>query len=115
VHIPLRGPRKIRVVVKEARSDEFFATEGRLPPLWPRMEIAFEATSANSCKITWRMFSRSQSPIARFTVLPLAKAVIAKKAATAMTSLKRTLESHQRDISPVTAADVRPAPHTRTT
>ncbi len=97
-HIPLRGERKIRVVVREARMNEFFATEGHLPPLFPRMEISFEATGANSCRITWRMFSRSKSSIARFTLLPLARATLAKRAAAGMSSLKRILEDRALEV-----------------
>src|SRR5512134_2691662 len=48
VAVPLRGQRKIKLVVKEAEQDMSLITEGAFPPLWPRMQIRFEALTADS-------------------------------------------------------------------
>ena len=92
VTVPLRGKRQNELSVKEAQTNERFVTEGAIPPLLPRMEIIFQATSADSCDVTWRMFSRSDSFLVKATLLPLAKSVMRKRAAIGIRQLKQNLE-----------------------
>ncbi len=92
VAVPLRGTRKITLEVREVRGHTFFATEGRFPPLWPRMEITLAAAQENSCALTWQIFSRSNSVIVRYILLPLAGRVMGKRAALGVAALKQRLE-----------------------
>ncbi len=93
VTVPLRGKRQIKLSVKDAQSNELFVTEGEFPPLMPRMEIVFQATGADSCDVTWRMFSRNDNFLVKATLLPLAKRVMRKRAAIGMKRLRQELES----------------------
>ncbi len=90
--VPLRGTRKIQLEVLEVRGHHFFATQGRFLPLLPRMEISLSETGTDSCQLTWRMFSRSDSRIVRYLVLPLASRVMGQRAALGLAALKRRLE-----------------------
>lgn len=92
VSVPLRGMRKVRMEVREVRRDQFFATEGRFPPLMPRMEIELRETGPNSCELTWRMFSRNNSWIVLYTLLPLARRVMDKRASLGVAALKKRWE-----------------------
>ena len=92
VSVPFRGTRKITLEVREVRGHQFFATEGRFPPLMPRMEITLLEAEANSCELTWRIFSRSNNPITRYMVLPLARRVMGKRAAVGVAALKKRME-----------------------
>ncbi len=92
VSVPLRGTRKITLEVREVQGHRFFATEGRFPPLLPRTEITLAETGMYSCELTWRMFSRSRQLIARYTLLPLARRVMAKRAALGVAALKKRME-----------------------
>ncbi len=92
VSVPFRGTRKIRLVVREVQANRFFATEGKFPPLMPRMEISLSEVEPGSCKLSWRMFSRNNNPVVRHTLLPLAKRLLGKRAETGIASLKKMLE-----------------------
>jgi hypothetical protein len=96
VVLPLRGARQIKLVVREARSNELFVTEGRLPLLMPRMEVTFVPRGVSSCTLTWRMFSRNDGLVARLLVLPLARRVLAKRARAGVSALKSKLETSAR-------------------
>jgi len=93
VRIPLRGEREIRVTVVDAERDRRFATESPFRPLLPRMEMQFDADGEHRCQLRWRMFSRNRSAVARMTVLPLARAVLRRRAAQGIAALKQQLES----------------------
>lgn len=93
VAVPLRGKRKIKISVKDAQSNKVFVTEGEFPPLMPRMEILFQATGADSCSVTWRMFSRNNSFLFKATLLHLFKSVMHKRAAIGMKRLQQKLEN----------------------
>lgn len=93
VAVPFRGRRKISIVVRESRPDRFFATEGKFPPLMPRMEVEFAAGERDSCNLTWRMYSRNRSVVFRLTLLPIARRVMRKRAAAGMKRLRAVLDS----------------------
>lgn len=92
VSIPFRGTRKIKLVVREVRANHFLATEGKFSPLMPRMEISLNEGEMDSCELTWRMFSRNNSLIAKYALLPLARRVMGRRAETGIASLKKRLE-----------------------
>jgi uncharacterized protein YndB with AHSA1/START domain len=86
-----RGEQKIPLRVKAVEPDRLFVTEGEYPPLMPRMEIEFQSQGAG-CTVTWRMFSRNTSLLARFTWLRLARRVIRERATLGLAQLKKQLE-----------------------
>lgn len=92
VYVPLRGRRQIRVQVRDARAPHFLATEGQFRPLLPRMEIALQTTGAQTCTVTWRMFSRNGSAAVRYLLLPLARRVMRRRAAHGLAALKQRME-----------------------
>lgn len=92
VAIPLRGKRKVKLTVRQAEPDKLLVTEGALAPLLPRMEIIFQSSGAESCRITWKMFSRNNGALARLVLVPLARRVVNKRAAAGMKMLKQKLE-----------------------
>lgn len=92
VVLPLRGLREIRLVVREAEAGRLFVTEGELQPLMPRMEVRFQERSGNVCELAWCMLSRNDSMLFRWTLLPLARWVVGKRARAGLARLKRHLE-----------------------
>lgn len=92
VAIPLRGERKIKLVVRAVQANKLFVTEGDLFPLMPRMEVRIDSNGTESCNVTWSMFSRNESAIFRLTLLPLAGAVVRKRATWGIGKLKSNLE-----------------------
>ena len=95
VRVPLRGERQISIVVRESQPHQFFATEGKFPPLLPRMEVEFAPGEGGSCDLTWRMFSRNRGLVFRFTMLPLARRVMRKRAAIGLKRLGKKLEQNR--------------------
>jgi hypothetical protein len=93
VAMPLRGRRSVPIRVVEAVAPHHFVTEGELPLLLPRMEIAFAVREAGGCRVTWRMSSRRTQGWARWTILPLARRVMARRAGIGLLRLKRHLEA----------------------
>ena len=75
-------------------------TEGDLPVLLPRMEIDFHGVRQNHCEVRWRMLSRSENVLIRYTVLPLARWLMGRRAKAGLRTLKRRLE----DSAPATGA-----------
>lgn len=96
VSVPLRGNRKVCIVVKDAQRSSFFITEGSLRPLLPRMEIRFDALAENSTHVNWRMYSLNQSTLVRVILVPLARRVVQTRAKTAMKNLQLKLEATSR-------------------
>ena len=92
VAVPLRGKRKIKLAVKEVQPNKLFVTEGKFPPLLPRMEIALSEAGAEACTLTWRMFSRNNDRIVRLALLPLARHLLGKRATAGLHKLKRRME-----------------------
>ncbi|MBL0728581.1 SRPBCC family protein [Piscinibacter sp. HJYY11] len=92
VAMPLRGRREVSIRVKEAVSPHRLVTEGALATLLPRMEIDFHERGPDACEMTWRMLSRNRALLPRWTVLPLARRVMARRAAVGLRRLKARLE-----------------------
>ncbi|MDP3857084.1 MAG: SRPBCC family protein [Stagnimonas sp.] len=93
VAVPGRGRRQVEITVREALPLRFLATEGAFPPLLPRMEMAFEVIADGHCRVTWRMFSRNTGGLARWTLIPLARAVLSARAGKGLRALKQRLEN----------------------
>jgi len=93
VAMPLRGRRSVLIRVVEAAAPRRLVTEGELPLLLPRMEMAFAANEAGGCRVTWRMSSRRTQGWARWTILPLARRVMGRRAAIGLERLKKHLEA----------------------
>lgn len=93
VAVPLRGQRAVSLRVIDVVAPSRIATEGSLPTLLPSMEIVFRDVGQERCEVDWRMHSRSTSRFARWTMLPLARRLMTKRARAAMQRLKTRLES----------------------
>ncbi len=91
VSIPLRGARQVEIAVVESVGERRFATEGRLAPLLPRMELDFEPTPAGGCTLRFRMWSRNDGALARLW-LPLARRAVRERARRGLPRLKARLE-----------------------
>lgn len=94
VHMPFGGQRKVVIRLKECRPGSFFATEGNLKPLLPRMEVELQPNGEGT-RITWRMYSRGRGPFLRLVVLPPARLVMKRRSRQALENLKAFFESKQ--------------------
>lgn len=92
VSVPLQGKREIEIEVKESIENQSFVTEGRFPPLLPRMEVEISETAENQTNIKWCMFSRTNSQVVKMLLLPLAKSIMQKRANIGAAQLKALLE-----------------------
>lgn len=92
VVVPLTGKRKIELTVVDAVENQRFVTEGDFRPLLPRMEISISETEHHQIRVHWAMYSRSTHWAVRLLVLPMAKAVLQKRANVAAKRLKALLE-----------------------
>lgn len=93
VVIPGRGRQPIEITVREVLPGRFFASEGAFPPLLPRMEMVFVTQGERRCRMTWRMFSRNRGRLAGWTLVPLARAIMARRAEQGLRALKQRLET----------------------
>jgi hypothetical protein len=92
VAVPLRGKRTVRIWVVDASVPMRVVTQGDLPLLLPRMEIEFQDVGGDSCEVRWRMLSRNENVLVRYTVLPLAGWLMGRRATTGLRNLKWILE-----------------------
>ncbi len=92
VAVPLRGNRTVLIRVVDASAPMRIVTEGDLPLLLPRMEIEFHDVGGSSCEVRWRMLSRNENVLVRYTVLPFAGWLMGRRAATGLRNLKWRLE-----------------------
>lgn len=92
VKIPFAGLKKIPISVVDSKQDAFFVTEGDFSPLFPRMEIEIKRIDNASSAMSWRMYSRNNSRMAKMLLLPLAKSVMQKRANVGIKRLKVNLE-----------------------
>ncbi|WP_142386868.1 SRPBCC family protein [Mycobacterium hubeiense] len=93
VAMPLRGTRSVLIRVVESDPPQRLVTDGDLPLLLPRMEIEFRNIDANSCEVAWRMLSRAENAVVRWTVLPFARLAMGRRARTGLGKLKERLEA----------------------
>lgn len=93
VALPLRGLRRVVITVVAAEPHRFFATEGALKPLLPRMEMRFAPGGDSGTRLEWQMLSRSGSWPVRLLLLPLARRVMQPRAEAGLRRLKALLEN----------------------
>jgi hypothetical protein len=93
VAVPGRGRQRIEITVREVQAGRFFASEGAFPPLLPRMEMAFLPLDERHCRMTWRMYSRNTGRRAGWTLIPLARLILSRRAARGLLALKQQLET----------------------
>ena len=96
VTLPLRGQRPVLMRVVDVTNPSRIVTEGALPTVLPRMEIEFREAGPDKCEVDWRMFSRSTSGVVRWTLLPLARRLMTRRARAGMLHLKNRLEADRR-------------------
>lgn len=92
VKVPLRGEKQITITVVATDGKSTFVTEGRFPPLLPRMEVRIVATDLANSQVHWQMFSRNNSAVFKLLILPIAKAVLSKRSKIGVRRLQRLLE-----------------------
>ena len=97
VAVPLRGRRQVLLQVVEVTIPSKIVTEGTLPTVLPRMEIEFREAGPDKCEVDWRMFSRTTSVVARWTLLPLARHLMTKRARAGMQRLNNRLTEDTRE------------------
>ncbi|WP_006245696.1 SRPBCC family protein [Mycolicibacterium tusciae] len=97
VDVPLRGRRSVGIRVVDAEAPHRLVTEGDLTVVMPRMEIHLTESSPQGCTVQWRMFSRNRNALARIAVLPIARVVMTKRAATGLHRLRERLERDRTD------------------
>lgn len=92
VDVPLRGRRSVVIRVVEAEAPNRLVTDGDLSIVMPRMEMHIAQATPEVCTVRWRMFSRNRKILSRLLVLPIARIVMTKRAATGLHRLKGHLE-----------------------
>lgn len=109
--VPLRGRRSVLLRVVEVKTPSRIVTEAALPTVLPRMEIDFREAGADRCEVDWRMFSRTAGGVGRWTILPLARRLMARRAAAGLRRLRLRLEADRcRDgLQPCSTAPRAPA------
>lgn len=113
VSVPFRGRQKITLQVREVVQTSghyLFATEGRFPPLLPRMEISISDVQPTFCQLTCRIFSRNGDPIIRFTLHPLVRRLMGQRARLGLAALKERMENGCAAPLGQLGSDARPTP-----
>ena len=93
VTVPLRGKQNIELSVVESIPGKLFCTIGEFKPLLPKMKIELLDLKDGGCELSWRMYSRNDSKLVHFLVLPLAKRIMQNRAGLGVVRLKRKLEN----------------------
>ena len=93
LRLPSGRRRAFDIKVVESRTPEFFATEGTLAPLHPRMEMRLTAKSEIETALNLRFFSRNQSAAGRLLIGALAPRAIRPQALAALAKLKSILNA----------------------
>lgn len=91
VKVPLRGHKDVTIKVVESVANQKFVTEGKLPPLMPRMEVTFQKTGDRRCDVEWRMFSRNNSHLFRLVGLPMVRSIMGSRARQGAATIKEIL------------------------
>jgi hypothetical protein len=59
------------------------------------MQIECHELAPSSCEVHWQMHSRSDNVLVRYTLLPLARQVMRRRARAGLRTLKRMLEASE--------------------
>jgi len=102
VKIPLIGFKNITLTVQSYEQYSFFATEGDLSPLLPRMEISLLKLGSGNTKINWVFYSRNSSKLFKLAA-PILKSVMNKRARIASDKLETILayNYYRGELTPV--------------
>ena len=95
LRLPSGRQRAFDIRVVEARAPTFFATEGTLAPLHPRMEIRLTSSSETETLLNLRFYSRNRSAVGRLLVGMLAPPAIQSRGRAALAKLKLILEARK--------------------
>lgn len=91
VKVPLRGHKDVTIKVVESTANHKFVTEGKLPPLMPRMEVIFKKAGDRRCEVQWRMFSCNKSHLFRLFGLPMVRSIMGQRARQGAAKIKDVL------------------------
>lgn len=91
VRLPSGRQRLIAIPVVESVSPVRFVTEGRFPPLHPRMEMTLEPAAGGATSLRWRFMSRNRSPLGRLLIRLLLRPMLAKRSRVAASRLTAQL------------------------
>lgn len=92
VKLPTGRTRLIEIPVVQSKPQELFVTEGKFPPLHPRMEVRLRQLAQNQTELRWIFSSRAQSALGRLVVRALGKRDVLKRSTQGMAALKEILE-----------------------
>lgn len=93
VSVPFRGSDQIEITVVDSVPSSRFVTEGRFPPLLPRMEIEIHQKGNGVSELSWSMFSRNNNFFVRLLLLPVARKIMQKRANIGVLKLKALIEA----------------------
>ena len=93
IRLPSGGEKTIAIRVVESQSPGRFVTEGRFPPLHPRMEISVKSLPAGGSSIMIRFFSRNRALLARMIFRVTLRPMVARQFGQAIPRLKECLSA----------------------
>ncbi|PTY35875.1 hypothetical protein BGP77_00670 [Saccharospirillum sp. MSK14-1] len=94
VKVPGQGIQPVAVSVVDYQPNTYFATEGELDGIQPRMEIRWSTAPSGRTKIDWRFYSRNTRWTLRL-LSPLLRSVMGKRARQAERQLQYKLTAMQ--------------------
>jgi carbon monoxide dehydrogenase subunit G len=92
VKVPLKGEVSIPIAVANCQPNTMFQTQGAYPPVLPQMTVKLHSKSDTVTHIHWTMVSRNNGLLFRFTLLPLVRAMMRKRARLAKENLNTHLQ-----------------------
>ncbi len=93
VAVPLRGNRTVLIWVVDASvSDARWSPKATCHCCCRAWRSSSTMSADNSCEVRWRMLSRNENVLVRYTVLPLAGWLMGRRATTGLRNLKQRLE-----------------------
>ncbi len=91
LRLPSGRQQVIDIPVVESVFPSRFVTEGRFPPLHPRMEMTLEPLPDGGTRLRWRFMSRNRSPIGRLLVRLLLRPAMSRRSRVAARRLTARL------------------------
>ncbi len=91
--VPLRGEQRVSVELVEAVPGERIAFQADLPPLRPRFDLSLRDVGDGHTQVLWSCRARNDALWARASAVPIARRILDGRAAIALESLKRLMET----------------------
>ncbi len=91
VRLPSGRQKLITIPVVESVPDRRFVTEGRFPPLHPRMEMTLQPAADGGTVLRWRFMSRNRSLIGRMLIRLLVRPALTGRSRVAARQLSARL------------------------